>query len=207
MGAAAARGAGVTAPRRRAGVATFLIGAAAALGGARLFAPREGSASKGGPDPFGNASGRGAPSDAPSDAAVSAGYEPGDADSRGIFRTMAIYGGAALTAVALMVTLLHFLHRDDTARDAGLTATQRVQTTPPEPNLQADPVGDIARLRTHEYQLLHTVARIDADTARIPIDRAMALMAGQPLDRPDTQGDGKLPVQTPGQMPNQGARP
>ena len=76
-----------------------------------------------------------------------------------------------------MATLLHLLHRADGRREAGLTATQRVQTTPPEPNLQADPVSDIARLRTHEYQLLHSFARIDADTARIPIDRAMALMA------------------------------
>ena len=181
----------MSAPRRRAGVATFLIGALTALGGARLFAPRAVAEAPAMDD----RSGRGAPGTAPSRAAMAAGYEPVDADARGIFRTMAIYGFTALAAVALMATVLHFLHRADTGAEAGLTAIQRVQTTPPEPNLQADPVGDIARLRTHEYQMLHTFARIDAGTARIPIGHAIALMAGQPLDRPDTQGDGRLPVQ------------
>ncbi len=184
----------MSAPRRRAGVATFLIGAVAALGGARLFAPRPRAKD----DPFDERSGRGAPAMAPSRAAVSAGHEPVDADSRGIFRAMAIYGSVAVGSIALMATLLHTLHHADSAREAGLTPTQRVQTTPPEPNLQADPVGDIARLRTHEYQLLHSLARLDPNTARIPIDRAMALLAGQQLDRPDTQGDGRTPTQGDG---------
>ena len=181
----------MSAPRRRAGVATFLIGAVAALGGPRLVAPR--------PSPkaslYAEPSGRGAPGIGASAAAISAGHERVDADVPSIFRTMAIYGAAAIVSITLMALVLHRLHSADHTRDTGLTAIQKIQTTPPEPNLQADPVGDIARLRTHEYQLLHTLARIDADTARIPIDRAMALMAGQPLDRPDTQGDGRLPGQ------------
>ncbi len=184
----------MTAPRRRAGILEFFIGAAAALGGARLFASRAGKAN----DPFDERAGRGAPGDEPSAAAVSAGHEPADADARDIFRTMAIFGGVALTSVALMAALLHGLHRADAAREAGLTQIQRIHVTPPEPNLQPDPVGDIARLRRHEYQLLHSFARIDAGTARIPIDRAIALMAGQTLDRPDTQGDGRQPTRGDG---------
>ena len=178
----------MSAPRRRAGAVTFLVGALTALGGARLFAPRAGAV----PDPFGERTGRGEPGIAPSQEAASVGHEQVDADARSVFRMMGIYGFTALASVALMMALLHLLQHRDSRKEAGLTAIQRTQTTPPEPNLQADPVSDIARLRTHEYQLLHSFARIDADTARIPIDRAIALTAGQTLDRPDTQGDGRL---------------
>ncbi len=185
------RRAGKTEPRRRAGIVTFLIGAAAGIGGARLFAPRPVAE----PDMFSERSGRGEAGVRPTGKAVAAGHEVGDASARGIVAIMAIFAVSAVSAIGAMITFLHYMHRADTAREAGLTPLQRIHITPPEPNLQADPFRDIARLRTHEYRLLHSLARVDATTARIPIDQAMTLIAGQPLDRADTQGDGKPTMQ------------
>ncbi len=177
----------MSAPRRRAGVFTFILGAAAALGGARLFAPRVGVQ----PDHFAPASGRGAPHTQPSGAALAAGYEPEDARAGEIGWIMALFAGSALTGILLMGLFLHVMHRSDRARETGLTAIQRTQTEPPLPRLQADPLSEIDRARNRQHMLLHSFAVVAPGIARIPIDRAMALTAGQPLDRADTQGDGR----------------
>jgi hypothetical protein len=50
---------------------------------------------------------------------------------------------------------------------------------PPEPRLQVDPATDIARLRATEQQQLDGFGWVDrqAGTVRIPIERAMQLLA------------------------------
>jgi hypothetical protein len=175
------------APRSRTGVLGILVGTAAGIGLARLFAPREGATV----EDFGPLTGRGAPEGMPSPAALTAGYEPSDAVASDIAWIMAVFVGSALAAIALMVVLLHVWHGGDARRDAGLTAVQRITIATPEPHLQADPLGEIAGLQRREAALLHGTARLTATTARIPIERAMALMVGQPLDRIDTQGNGR----------------
>ena len=174
-------------PRRRSGVTAFLVGAFAGLGTARLLAPRATISL----DNFSQHSGRGTPTQAPSAAALTAGFEPEDAAAVNIFWIMALFAGGTLFAIGLMALTLHVFHRADSAREAGLTALQKTQTLPPEPRLQADPIGDIAGLRRREYTLLHSTTMLNATTARIPIERAMSLVVGQPLDRADTQGNGR----------------
>ncbi len=50
---------------------------------------------------------------------------------------------------------------------------------PPEPRLQADPLGDLRALRAEEDALLHGYGWADrqAGTVRIPIERAIELLA------------------------------
>ncbi len=165
---------------RARGVASFLAGAATALAGARLLAPgRPGAAER---DPFGPETGRGASQGAPAAASLAAGYETDDANARQLGWIMILFAGSALSGIALMVVLLNVWHHRDAAREVGLTAVQRAQSEPPLPHLQADPTGELAVLQANQNKLLLGYAMLDAETARIPIGRAMALVTGQSLD-------------------------
>ncbi len=165
---------------RARGVASFLAGAATALAGARLLAPRR--AVPGAIDPFGTEMGKGKSQGAPDPRSLAAGYETDDANARQLGRIMAIFAGSALSGIVLMAILLNVLHHRDAARDVGLTVLQRAQVTPPLPHLQADPIGELGALQANQNQLLQGYATLDADTARIPIARAMVLVTGQSLD-------------------------
>ena len=165
---------------RARGIASFFAGAATALAGARLLSPRPKAAPAA--DPFGPQTAHGASQGAPGPGSLAAGFEQDDANVRQLGRIMAVFAGAALSGIALMVVLLNVLHHSDAARDVGLTAEQREQSPPPLPHLQADPVGELAALQVNQNKLLLGYATLDADTARIPIDRAMALVTGQSLD-------------------------
>ncbi len=173
---------------RARGVASFFAGAATALASARLLAPRRRvQASE---DLFGPQSAHGASQGRPTPASLEAGYETDDANGRQLARIMAVFAGAALASIALMTILVTVLHHRDATRDVGLTVLQREQSPPPLPHLQADPIAELAALQASQNNLLEGYATLDADTARIPIDRAMALVAGQSLDAhaaPDKQ--------------------
>ncbi len=165
---------------RARGIASFFAGAATALAGARLLAPRRLAVA--GRDPFGPEGGQGASQGPVDPATLQAGHETDDANARQLARIMAVFAASALVAVALMVFFLNVLHRSDTAREAGLTRLQREQTEPPFPRLQANPIAELGALQAAQNRLLLGYATLDADTARIPIDRAMALVTGQSLD-------------------------
>jgi len=62
---------------------------------------------------------------------------------------------------------------------------------PPEPRLQSDPIADLAALRASEDAALHGYGWVDrqAGVARIPIERAMDLLAERGLSaRPARKG-------------------
>jgi hypothetical protein len=142
----------------------------------RRDAAREGS-------PLDQAAGA-APAEHPVDpASLDQGYEVADASGRALAWVMLV--GAAVIAASiggLFVLVAHY-HRED-ASHPPLTAEQRAKITPPGPHLQAEPFRDIAALRRRETALLQGFAYLDADhkRARIPIDRAIALVIGKPLD-------------------------
>jgi hypothetical protein len=166
--------------KSRPSVVSFLVAGFTALAGARVFAPR--AALRVHEDAVGMRAAHGAPSDPPSAASIAAGYDVHDAAAGRLAWTMLIFAASAITSVALMVLFLSLLHHQDASRDAAFTPQQRVQPPPPLPHLQADPLEEIAALRARQDAKLHNYARIDAHTARIPIDRAMALVLGQSLD-------------------------
>ena len=131
----------------------------------------------------GRPQGYGSPGTPPDREAERDGYEPRDANPRSIAIVMAV--GVALIAGSiwgLFVLLGQFHAHDRSGRP--LTAAQRASLVPPGPPLQSSPLFDIASLRAREGGRLENYAWIDPDhtTARIPIERAMALTVGKSLD-------------------------
>jgi len=78
---------------------------------------------------------------------------------------------ASLTGIVLLMYLLAHTWLQTTEPPHG--------AIPPEPRWQSDPAADLAAERARERALLHGYAWVDreAGVARIPIDRAMAILA------------------------------
>ena len=136
------------------------------------------------PEPESAASGRGAPSMPPSDASRGSGHETEDM-SGGVMTWLTVaLGGSVLAVIGLMLLLLGSLREQRREQRPRLTTEQTVQLQPPKPNLQADPVDDLAVMRAGENRLLHGYAWIDSGhtRARIPIERALTLMVGRSLE-------------------------
>jgi len=105
-------------------------------------------------------------------------------------------GGAliGLIVVGLVIStgalLIARQYTDDPGRDPAVFATPGV--LPPEPRFQTDPHAELLRLRAAEDSVLTTYGWVNRDSglARIPVARAMALIAerglplhGAPQDR------------------------
>ncbi len=121
-----------------------------------------------------------------SPAALQLGFEPKDIDAHDV--TMILAAIAASTALVIGIVFV-MVWRFDIARGhsfGSLSPQQTARSGPPAPQLQSDPVADLARQYARENRLLHSYGWTSADhsTARIPIDRAMALSVGQSLDTP-----------------------
>ncbi len=128
--------------------------------------------------------GRGIPGPAASPAARRAGHETADMSATVMARYFALLAVVAVTVVLGMSWLSHTVATAGKAARAKLTVQQLTHPAPPAPGLQSDPVKELADLRGTQGALLHGYAWLgDAhDRARIPVDRAMALMVGHPLD-------------------------
>ncbi len=113
----------------------------------------------------------------------SLGHETTDADVKPILRFL--FGLFALIALVLvgMTFFFDFLH--DRYEQAGTKVSPLVDTlqVPPEPKLQVNPAEERREVRNWEDQRLHSYEWIDKNTGtfRIPIERAMELLAGEGL--------------------------
>ena len=130
--------------------------------------------------------GRGRPATPPSRQSRQDGHETEDMDGRLMGRLIALLFTVALVVIGGIIGLRTLVHSAYEGAQPNYTAEQRSPVTPPAPNLQADPLAELARLRAAEAKLLGSYGWTDdAHTrARIPIDRARALILGQPLDTP-----------------------
>lgn len=118
--------------------------------------------------------------------AVESGFETTDVNARDM---TFILGGIVATTVFVIAIVCVMIWRFDIARThsfSNLTPQQTAQSVPPAPHLQVAPFADLAQQRAREERLLHSYGWTSPDhsTARIPIDRAMALTVGQSLDAP-----------------------
>jgi hypothetical protein len=130
------------------------------------------------------ATGRGSFSHAPSGAALEEGYEVKDLSARGLAGALSALAVCAAVLVGVVFLLIAWFGHLDAARDVGLTSEQTAVLTPPGPQLQRDPAGDLARERAREAALLQGYAWLDAGHTRahVPIERARALVIGQSLE-------------------------
>ncbi|TGE01259.1 hypothetical protein [Methylobacterium nonmethylotrophicum] len=110
------------------------------------------------------------------------GFEETDVDVR---RTaFVVVGLAASVAVAIAAVwlMLRLFGALNVAGTPALTPQQTARVQPPPPNLQGAPYEDLARQEAAERAQLTTYAPLPDGRARIPVERAMRLMAGQSLD-------------------------
>lgn len=104
-------------------------------------------------------------------------YEPSDVNIRGVVLTAVI---SIATVVALGFVLWGVVSIFNAVMERPpATAVERTSLVPPPPQLQPNPVYDMAQFRAHEDALLHRYAWVDrpAGVAQIPIEQAMALLA------------------------------
>lgn len=113
---------------------------------------------------------------------ASAGHERRDIDPGRVTRI----GIVILAFLLLSMVLAWGVTRGLVARREAVSPTPNPVAArlgprqPPAPRLQADPRADLDALRARDARILETYEWIDRDAgiARIPIDRAMELLAG-----------------------------
>jgi hypothetical protein len=105
------------------------------------------------------------------------GYEPADVNIRGVLGVALGWSIFVALAAAALIGLTHlFLTLRPPVETSPLA---RVEIQPPEPRLEANPQLTLDRVRARGKELLGGFGWVDRDAgiARIPIDRAMAVLA------------------------------
>ncbi len=136
------------------------------------------------PEPGTPESGRGEPSVPPDPQAKSLGYETEDISTRMVGRILAGFAVTVVVSVTALTVMLHFFRGADNADQPPLTTQQSADIIPPGPHMQNDPYRDLRETQRAEEQKIGGYAWTDpAHTrARIPVARAMALVAGRSLE-------------------------
>ena len=129
-------------------------------------------------------SGRGSGGPPPSSEAKQAGHETEDMSGRTMMWVLIGLGGLVAASFGLMFLLLGYYHEERSSAPQRFTAEQIRVLHAPQPNLQIDPLGDIARLDRKEDKQLDNYSWVDPGhtRARIPISRALKLVTGHGLD-------------------------
>ena len=153
---------------------------------------------------YGPETGRGTPSTPPSAGSREAGHEIEDVSTRNVHRIMALFATVALAAVFGMIALIGLWRSDDRASRPKLTAVQVAPVQVPGPHLQVDAYSDLNHERGREIGKLTGWAYTDAShtEARMPIEDAMTLVAGRPLDTPGLTRTGPRGRTGPGPNPD-----
>jgi hypothetical protein len=105
------------------------------------------------------------------------GYEPADVNIKGV---LAVALGWSIFVALAAAALIGLGYLFETLRPPVETSPlARVEIQPPEPRLEANPQVTLDRVRARQDQLLNGFGWVDreAGIARIPIDRAMAILA------------------------------
>jgi hypothetical protein len=112
-------------------------------------------------------------------------YEPHDVNARTLTRLGLLMAGMIVIFLFGLwgVFDLFVKHEAELGLPSSRAALINTQKQPPEPRLQANPARDMRDMRAAEERLLHEYSWIDPDKGivRIPIDRAMDLIAQRGL--------------------------
>lgn len=129
-------------------------------------------------------SGRGEPQGMPAAESLESGYEQKDMSARSVSYILVAIGVAMMVVIGASFFMVWRFNVARRHAFPDLTSEQTAKTTPPAPHLQIHPYEDLTQLRAREDRALHHWGWTSADhsTAEIPIERAMALMVGKPLD-------------------------
>ena len=116
---------------------------------------------------------------------VSIGHEKRDVSARPIALSALGLAGVCAAAFMLMRLLFNFfavLESRQSAPPSPLAGAYGLKE-PPEPRLQVSPLADLQALRARDAAALHSYAWVDRDAGvvRIPIERAIAVLAERGL--------------------------
>lgn len=141
-----------------------------------------------------DASGRGAPQGPVNAPSLKAGYEVADTNVRVLVIIMVVSVALMVGGVAAVFWMYAGFDRHFRAPDASMTVEQRAPIVPPLPHLQAEPFREIDATLLEQKRQLTTYGWGDPShkQAHIPIERAMRLVVGKPLD-PAAQAKGAAP--------------
>ena len=125
------------------------------------------------------------------------GHEQSEVNVRTIVVSLAFLLLGAFLAAIVTVGIFRYLH--DTYKP-DVSAKEAQPQIPPEPRLEVVPAEQIQALRAHEDHVLTSYALVDpkSGTVRVPIDRAIDMLAQKGLPSHDYLGDilgGKKPPQ------------
>ena len=132
-----------------------------------------------------------------------AGARPGHESNRIGLRGLVIFAVGLMVTIVLVQAMLGLVmervaHREKQtdALDPGRLAIEVDQF--PNPRLQQNPMSDLVRMKEEEQQRINSYGWVDrkAGIARIPVDRAMAILAKTGLPKV------AAPVPVPGAPPN-----
>jgi len=110
-------------------------------------------------------------------------YERRDMSARVVGTFLAGLIGTVVVVFLLMGWLFDYFQSSVARRDVPVSPLAEARQVPPAPALQVNPRQDLKVMRGEEDALLHSFGWIDqkAGTVRIPIDRAMKLLAERGL--------------------------
>jgi hypothetical protein len=136
------------------------------------------------PDADNGALGRGSPGIPANPKAKSLGYENTDISAKLVVRVLGGLVFTFATAIFILFLMIHGFRRQDHATNPPLTQQQNAAIAPPGPTLQRDPYRELRALQANEEGALSHYAWADPqhNRARIPLDRAMALVVGRSLE-------------------------
>ena len=107
------------------------------------------------------------------------GYEPSDVNIRAVLGIAALLVGVTALSALLLGGLLGLFEASQPPPSG--SALERTELVPPAPRLEVRPMENLQQVRERESQLLQGYGWIDRDAgvARIPIERAMAILAAR----------------------------
>lgn len=137
-------------------------------------------------------------------------YEPREADLRVVLAFLAALGLAAVMVLVVLWGMFSYFRTKSAER--GPLPSPRMFTSPPnvpQPQLQPDPVADYNVYHLSAKEMLDNYGWVDqkAGVTRIPIDKAMDLVAERGLPwKKQAPGTGPAPT-VPNSNPAEGAMP
>jgi len=105
-----------------------------------------------------------------------AGHEESEANVRLVVVSLAGLAVVALVVFVLVVGIFRYFYDTDKTGEA-----QRQPVIPPEPRIEVAPYEQLQQMRAREEHIQNTYAWVDksAGTVRVPIDRAIDMLAAK----------------------------
>jgi hypothetical protein len=120
-------------------------------------------------------------------------YEKRDMSVRVIGRFLAGLVVTVIVVLGLMWRLFDYYQTGEARREVPPSPLAEARQIPPGPTLQVTPQQDLKAMRSEEDVLLHSYGWLDqrAGIVRIPIERAMKLLAERGLPNQSQKGSGQ----------------